>query len=409
RDGGHLDRAAVGVARAAPHPAADRRWRHRHGERPPRAAAVGGCRRGPADRRAARAADVPRLGAGRDPRLRPVRREPPPPDGNGRDGVVRPRGQLRTRRLRRGALRDVGEGADARGTRRRAPRGGRVRRPVRLLLRAPVLDLLRDAHARLRPDRLCDRPPVVRRHGRRQRPARHLARPVAGGAARLLLPGARELRRRDRPPRAGRAGAVRPHAPGRARPCPAGGDGRDQHPAPPVACVHRRGLLRRSRRRAVRVSAGQRLPPLPGRAGVGGARGEIRALIGPNGAGKSTFFNILAGQLRADGGAVAYRGEQILGLAPYVIWRRGVSRTFQITATFATLSALENVRVARLSHTGDSRMLRRPADGLEVERSLALLEQVGLADQAVRPAGVLAYGDLKKLELAIALANDPEL
>ena len=139
------------------------------------------------------------------------------------------------------------------------------------------------------------------------------------------------------------------------------------------------------------------------------ARGEIRALIGPNGAGKSTFFNILTGQLRADGGAVAYRGEQILGLAPYVIWRRGVSRTFQITATFATLSALENVRVARLSHTGDSRMLGRPADGLEVERSLALLEQVGLADQAVRPAGVLAYGDLKKLELAIALANDPEL
>ena len=139
------------------------------------------------------------------------------------------------------------------------------------------------------------------------------------------------------------------------------------------------------------------------------ARGEIRALIGPNGAGKSTFFNILTGQLRADGGAVAYRGEQILGLAPYVIWRRGVSRTFQITATFATLSALENVRVARLSHTGGSRMLRRPADGLEVERSLALLEQVGLADQAARPAGVLAYGDLKKLELAIALANDPEL
>src|SRR5207244_743629 len=171
------------------------------------------------------------------------------------------------------------------------------------------------------------------------------------------------------PPRAGRAGAIRPHAPGRARPCPAGGDGRDQHPAPPVAGVHRRGLLRRSRRRDVRVSEGQRLPRLPGRADVGGAardgaarrragagrrravggvsfdlaRGEIRALTGPNGAGKSTFFNILTGQLRADGGAVAYRGEQILGLAPYVIWRRGVSRTFQITATFATLSALENV------------------------------------------------------------------
>ncbi len=138
-------------------------------------------------------------------------------------------------------------------------------------------------------------------------------------------------------------------------------------------------------------------------------RGEIRALIGPNGAGKSTFFNILTGQLRADGGAVAYRGGEILGLAPHAIWRLGVSRTFQITATFSTLSALENVQVARLSHTGRSRALLRPAAGLEAERARALLDQVGLADQALRPAGVLAYGDLKKLELAIALANDPEL
>jgi len=139
------------------------------------------------------------------------------------------------------------------------------------------------------------------------------------------------------------------------------------------------------------------------------ARGELRALIGPNGAGKSTFFNLLTGQLPADGGAVAYRGEDILGLAPHVIWRRGVSRTFQITATFATLSALENVQVARLSHTGGSRVLLRSADRLEVVRSRALLEQVGLGAEAARPAGVLAYGDLKKLELAIALANDPEL
>ena len=139
------------------------------------------------------------------------------------------------------------------------------------------------------------------------------------------------------------------------------------------------------------------------------ARGEIRALIGPNGAGKSTLFNVLTGQLPADGGAVAYRGEPILGLAPHAIWRRGVSRTFQITATFATLSALENVQVARLSHTGGSRVLLRPADRLEVAASRALLEQVGLGAEAARPAGVLAYGDLKKLELAIALANDPEL
>src|SRR5262249_37246312 len=128
------------------------------------------------------------------------------------------------------------------------------------------------------------------------------------------------------------------------------------------------------------------------------ARGEIRALIGPNGAGKSTFFNILTGQLRADAGDVRWRGRPILGLAPHAIWRRGISRTFQITATFGTLTALENVQVARLSHTGRSRALLTPAARLEVAPSRTLLEHVGLAEQATRPAGVLAYGDLKKLE-----------
>jgi len=139
------------------------------------------------------------------------------------------------------------------------------------------------------------------------------------------------------------------------------------------------------------------------------AHGEIRALIGPNGAGKSTFFNILAGQLRADGGAVAYRGEPILGLAPYVIWRRGVSRTFQITATFATLTALDNVRVGRLSHLGKTYSMLESSRGLQADEARALLDQVGLAEQADRVAAVLAYGDLKKLELAVALANDPEV
>jgi len=139
------------------------------------------------------------------------------------------------------------------------------------------------------------------------------------------------------------------------------------------------------------------------------ARGEIRALIGPNGAGKSTFFNILTGQLRADAGDVRWHGRSILGLPPHAIWRLGISRTFQITATFGTLTALENVQVARLSHTGRSRALVTPAARLETAPSRTLLEQVGLAEQATRPAGVLAYGDLKKLELAIALANDPTL
>jgi branched-chain amino acid transport system ATP-binding protein len=137
--------------------------------------------------------------------------------------------------------------------------------------------------------------------------------------------------------------------------------------------------------------------------------GEIRALIGPNGAGKTTLFNMLTGQLRADAGVVLFKGTPLGGLPPYAVWRRGVSRTFQITATFATLTALENVQVARLSHLGRTYTLLPSARRLQAEQSRALLEQVGLGDQQGRPAAVLAYGDLKKLELAVALANDPEL
>jgi branched-chain amino acid transport system ATP-binding protein len=138
-------------------------------------------------------------------------------------------------------------------------------------------------------------------------------------------------------------------------------------------------------------------------------RGEIRALIGPNGAGKTTFFNMLTGQLRADAGEVRFKGERLSGLQPHAVWRRGVSRTFQITATFPTLTALENVQVALFSHGGRTYSLLGRAAGLDVDAARALLDQVGLAAQAGRVAGTLAYGDLKKLELAVALANDPEL
>ena len=139
------------------------------------------------------------------------------------------------------------------------------------------------------------------------------------------------------------------------------------------------------------------------------ARGEIRALIGPNGAGKSTLFNILAGQLRADTGVVEFRGRPLTGLPPHAIARLGVGRTFQITATFASLTALENVQVARLRQRGRSAALWTPASRVEVEPARALLAEVGLAEHAARPAGVLPYGDLKKLELAIALAGEPAL
>jgi branched-chain amino acid transport system ATP-binding protein len=146
-------------------------------------------------------------------------------------------------------------------------------------------------------------------------------------------------------------------------------------------------------------------------AGVGMALapGEIRALIGPNGAGKSTLFNVLTGQLDADAGEVQFQGRRLTGLPPHAIARQGIARTFQITATFGSLTVLENVQVARLSHARRSRSLVGAAARLELEPARALLGQVGLDDQARRPAGVLAYGDLKKLELAIALATEPTL
>jgi branched-chain amino acid transport system ATP-binding protein len=139
------------------------------------------------------------------------------------------------------------------------------------------------------------------------------------------------------------------------------------------------------------------------------AEGELLAMIGPNGAGKSTCFNILGGQLAADGGSAELFGRELIGLTPARIWRRGVGRTFQITAVFQSMTVLENVQVALLSfHRRLFAGIPR-ADGLYADEGLDLLAQVGMADQADRPCGVLAYGDLKRVELAMALANAPKL
>ncbi|MDI1288062.1 MAG: ABC transporter ATP-binding protein [Reyranella sp.] len=137
--------------------------------------------------------------------------------------------------------------------------------------------------------------------------------------------------------------------------------------------------------------------------------GEMLALIGPNGAGKSTCFNMLNGQLVPDAGVVRLAGRDIVGLRPRAVWRLGVGRTFQITATFVSLSVRENVQMALYSHAGRLRSLLRRFGAAFRPEADALLAQVGMLDQAERPCGVLAYGDLKRVELAMALANAPRL
>ena len=139
------------------------------------------------------------------------------------------------------------------------------------------------------------------------------------------------------------------------------------------------------------------------------AKGELLAMIGPNGAGKSTCFNMLMGQLRPNSGSIKFGGRELVGLPTREIWRLGVGRTFQITATYPSMTVIENVQTALTSHRGRSFSLFARAKALYVEEARGLLDLVGMAEQADRPAAVLAYGDLKRLELAIALANEPTL
>jgi branched-chain amino acid transport system ATP-binding protein len=139
------------------------------------------------------------------------------------------------------------------------------------------------------------------------------------------------------------------------------------------------------------------------------AKGEFLALIGPNGAGKSTCFNMINGQLPPDSGDILLAGENIAGAAPRTIWRKGVGRTFQIAATFGSMTVVENVQMALISHGRETYRLWRSAADHHRERALELLTQVGMQDAADRACRELAYGDVKRVELAIALANDPKL
>jgi branched-chain amino acid transport system ATP-binding protein len=137
--------------------------------------------------------------------------------------------------------------------------------------------------------------------------------------------------------------------------------------------------------------------------------GEFLALIGPNGAGKSTCFNMINGQLAPDRGDIALAGRSIVGLHPRDVWRLGVGRTFQVAATFGSMTVAENVQMALVSHHGEIFRFGTSLASRHRARAVELLDQVGMADAAERACKELAYGDVKRVELAIALANDPRL
>jgi branched-chain amino acid transport system ATP-binding protein len=138
--------------------------------------------------------------------------------------------------------------------------------------------------------------------------------------------------------------------------------------------------------------------------------GKLSAIIGPNGAGKSTFFNVLSGAFPPTQGRLRFKGRDITGLAQHEFARIGIAKSFQITNVFKQLSAHENVRVAvQMRHSRYQLFTPRAARTEWSERADALLQRVGLLALRERPAADLAHGQQRALEVAMALAAEPEL
>jgi branched-chain amino acid transport system ATP-binding protein len=138
-------------------------------------------------------------------------------------------------------------------------------------------------------------------------------------------------------------------------------------------------------------------------------KGQMACIIGPNGAGKSTLFNLITGHLVPTHGQVFFHDREITGLPPHKICQLGMGRSFQRTNIFPRLSVFDNVQVAVLAHHKKSLHLFTPAKKLAQHETYALLEQVGLVDEAPSISGTLSYGFQKQLELGIALASEPEI
>jgi len=137
--------------------------------------------------------------------------------------------------------------------------------------------------------------------------------------------------------------------------------------------------------------------------------GELLALIGPNGAGKSTLFNMINGQLRADTGSILLGGQELIGLKPREIWALGVGRTFQVAHPFNSMTAIQNVQVALMSRDRNIFNLWRCGTDYGRDEAMELLRRVSLEDQWDKPCCYMAYGDVKRLDLAMALVHKPRL
>jgi branched-chain amino acid transport system ATP-binding protein len=137
-------------------------------------------------------------------------------------------------------------------------------------------------------------------------------------------------------------------------------------------------------------------------------KGEIVAVIGPNGAGKTTLFNLITGILKPDSGNVTFKGEDITGMAPYEVCKKGMSRSFQVVNVFPRLSVFENVRVSVLARENRTWNMFSSSKKIMTRETADIIESVGLSAKKDRISAALSHGDRKVLEIAIALGGRPE-
>ncbi|MCB2188955.1 MAG: ABC transporter ATP-binding protein [Deltaproteobacteria bacterium] len=145
--------------------------------------------------------------------------------------------------------------------------------------------------------------------------------------------------------------------------------------------------------------------------GLAVRKGEHHAIIGPNGAGKTTLFNVITGTYHPSGGQVLFKGQDITGLPPHKLARRGLGRSFQITSTFEKQTVFQNIRMGVMSRMGVRFDFWQRVAGLKevTQETEEILEGIGLTAERNVPAGALSYGGQRALEVSMALSTNPDL